>query len=167
MCGCVLRRISARSGHDSQVQRVSNLMMNQTPGYRVACMCALTAALTLCLCAFPASADRIENQIAVFAGLDKVTARIESFEVPLNGTRIFGVLEITARTCFSSPPTEPPKTTAFVEVSELRSDAAPLKIFAGWMFADSPGLSAVEHPVYDVWLTNCKTTAESPSSANE
>ena len=117
--------------------------------------------------AVPAHADRIENQIAVFAGLDKVTARIESFEVPLNAKRIFGVLEITARSCYTRPPTETPKTTAFVEVSELRSDAAPQKIFAGWMFADSPGLNAVEHPVYDVWLTNCKTAPASSSPTNE
>jgi hypothetical protein len=128
----------------------------------------LLAAAMLPQIAMPvAHAERIENQVAVFSGLDKVTARIESFEVPLNTKRIFGVLEITARSCYSRPPTETPKTTAFVEVSELRSDAAPEKIFAGWMFADSPGLNAVEHPVYDVWLTNCKTTDASPSSSNE
>lgn len=115
----------------------------------------------------PAGAERIENQIAVFAGLDKVTARIEAFEVPLNGKHLFGVLEITARVCYSRPAIETPKTTAFVEVNELRSDAAPKKIFTGWMFAESPGLNAVEHPVYDVWLTSCKTAPASPSSTNE
>ena len=128
---------------------------------------ALCGAAGLSLMVSAAAADRIENQVAVFSGLDKVTARIESFEVPLNSTRIFGVLEITARACYSRPPTETPKTTAFVEVNELRSDQAPKKIFAGWMFADSPGLNAVEHPVYDVWLTNCKTAPGSPSSQNE
>lgn len=130
-------------------------------------MSALALAIAVSFSSTPVFAERIENQIAVFSGLDKVTARIESFEVPLNATRIFGVLEITARTCYSRPPTETPKTTAFVEVSELRSDAAPQKIFSGWMFADSPGLNAVEHPVYDVWLTNCKTTSDEPSSENE
>ena len=115
----------------------------------------------------PAAAQKIENEIAVFNGLDKVTARIEKFEVPLNATKIFGVLEITARACYSRPPTEPPKTTAFVEVKELRTDDAPKEIFSGWMFADSPGLNAVEHPVYDVWLTNCKTVSTSPSSGSE
>ena len=129
---------------------------------------AAGAALGLALyVATPAAAEKIENQIAVFAGLDKVTARIEAFEVPLNGTKVFGVLEITARACYSRPPTETPKTTAFVEVHELRADAAPKPIFSGWMFADSPGLNAVEHPVYDVWLTNCKTASTSPSSGSE
>ncbi len=141
--------------------------MSGTFRFRSTALRACALAGMVALSSVPVSADRIENQIAVFSGLDKVTARIESFEVPLNATRLFGVLEITARTCYSRPPTETPKTTAFVEVSELRSDAAPKKIFAGWMFADSPGLNAVEHPVYDVWLTNCKTTSESPSSTNE
>ena len=132
---------------------------------------ALAAAASTCLILFgqigPVGAEKIENQIAVFSGLDKITAKITTFEVPLNATKLFGVLEVTARVCYSRPPTEPPKTTAFVEVNELRTDASPRRIFAGWMFADSPGLNAVEHPVYDIWLTNCKTAPASPSPANE
>jgi len=115
--------------------------------------------MALIFFASPAGADKIENQIAVFSGLDKVTAVITSFEIPLNEKRIFGVLEVTPRVCYSRPPTEPPKTTAFVEINELRTDTAPKQIFTGWMFADSPGLNAVEHPVYDVWLTSCKTAS--------
>lgn len=103
-----------------------------------------------------AAADRITNRVAVFAGLDKITARITTFEVAIDDTRLFGALEVTPRACFTSPPTEPPKTTAFVEVDELLHDDAPQRIFTGWMFADSPGLHGVEHPVYDVWLTDCK-----------
>lgn len=125
------------------------------------------AAIALVSFGSTARAEKIENQIAVFSGLDKVTAVITSFEVPLNQKKIFGVLEVTPRVCYSRPPTEPPKTTSFVEVNELRTDAAPKKIFTGWMFADSPGLNAVEHPVYDVWLTSCKTVPGSPSPTNE
>jgi len=131
---------------------------------------ALAAAASTCvilLGAVPADAEKIENQIAVFSGLDKITAKITTFEVPLNATKVFGVLEVTARVCYSRPPTEAPKTTAFVEVNELRTDAAPRRIFSGWMFADSPGRNAVEHPVYDIWLTNWKTAPASPSPANE
>jgi hypothetical protein len=98
---------------------------------------------------------RIENQIAVFAALDKVTARISKLEVPLGETVKFGALKVTPRTCFSRQPTEPPKTTTFVEVTEIQLDGAEKSIFAGWMFAESPGLNAVEHPVFDVWLTDC------------
>lgn len=128
-----------------------------------AAACAIV--LLSSLLAAPSAAQRIENPVAVFAGLDKITATIISFEVPLDTTKVFGVLEVTPRACYTRPPTEPPKTTAFVEVNELRQNGAPTQIFTGWMFADTPGLSAVEHPVYDVWLTNCKTVPG--SSTNE
>ena len=102
-----------------------------------------------------ASAQRIENQVAVFAALDKVTARISKLEIKLGETVKFGALKVTPRLCYSRPPDQPPKTTTFVEVQELQLDGSEKKIFSGWMFAESPGLDAVEHPVYDVWLTEC------------
>ena len=107
------------------------------------------------LAADPASAQRIDNAVAVFAALDKVTAKISRLEVPLNQTATFGALKITPRVCYSRAPTEPPKTTSFVEVEETQLDGKEKRIFSGWMFADSPGLNAVEHPVFDVWLTDC------------
>jgi len=103
----------------------------------------------------PAAAQRIENTVAIFAALDKVTAKISKLEVPLNQTAKFGALKITPRACYTRAPTEPPKTTTFVEVDEVMLDDKEKRIFAGWMFADSPGLNAVEHPVFDVWLTDC------------
>jgi hypothetical protein len=102
-----------------------------------------------------AHAQRIENQMAVFATLDKVTARISKLEVPLNQTVTFGSLNVTARVCNSRPPDEQPKTTSFVEVEETMLDGQKKRLFSGWMIAESPGLSAVEHPVFDVWLTDC------------
>jgi hypothetical protein len=105
--------------------------------------------------AAPAAAQRIENTVAIFAALDKVTAKISKLEVPLNQTAKFGALKITPRACYTRAPTEPPKTTTFVEVDEVMLDDKEKRIFAGWMFADSPGLNAVEHPVFDVWLTEC------------
>ena len=107
------------------------------------------------LLAEPAAAQRIENSVAVFAALDKVTAKISRLEVPLNQTATFGALKVTPRVCYTRAPTEPPKTTTFVEVEEVQLDGKEKKIFSGWMFADSPGLNAVEHPVFDVWLTDC------------
>jgi hypothetical protein len=103
-----------------------------------------------------ARAERIENGVAVFAALDKVTARTSKFEVPLNETVTFGALKVTPRVCYSRPPTEQPKTTSFVEVDEIELDGQEKRIFSGWMFAESPGLNAVEHPVFDVWLTDCQ-----------
>lgn len=105
--------------------------------------------------ATPAAAQRIENGTAVFAALDKVTARISKFEIKLGETREFGALKVTPRACYSRAPTEPPKTTSFVEVDETMLDGSQKRIFSGWMFAESPGLNAVEHPVFDVWLTEC------------
>lgn len=116
---------------------------------------ALCAAVLVCLPA-DAHADRIENQIAVFSALDKVTARTSKIEVPLNSTVQFGALKVTPRVCYSRPPEEQPKTTSFVEVQEVQLDGEERRIFSGWMFAESPGLNAVEHPVFDVWLTECQ-----------
>jgi hypothetical protein len=107
------------------------------------------------LLAAPAAAQRIDNAVAIFAALDKVTAKISRLEVPLNQTATFGALKITPRVCYSRAPTEPPKTTSVVEVDETQLDGKQKRIFTGWMFADSPGLNAVEHPVFDVWLTDC------------
>jgi hypothetical protein len=114
-----------------------------------------TACALVLLSAMPAAAQRIENSVAVFAALDKVTAKISRLEVPLNQTATFGALKVTPRVCFTRAPTEPPKTTTFVEVEETQLDGKEKRIFSGWMFADSPGLNAVEHPVFDVWLTDC------------
>ena len=113
-----------------------------------------------------ALAQKVENPIAVFAALDKVTARISPLEVRIGETMQFGALTVTPRVCYTRPPTEPPLTSAFVEVDEIKLSGEHQRIFAGWMFAQSPGLHAVEHPVFDVWLTNCKMEAPEKSSGN-
>lgn len=123
--------------------------------------CAAGLAAALVGWGLPARAERIENGVAIFAALDKVTARISKLEVPLNSTVKFGSLKVTPRACYSRPPTEQPKTTSFVEVEEVQLDNSEKRLFSGWMFAESPGLNAVEHPVFDVWLTKC----EKPSKA--
>ena len=103
-----------------------------------------------------AAAEVIQNEVAVFAALDKVTARISKLEVPLNQTVEFGSLRLTPRVCNARPPTEQPKTTTFVEVDEVELEGARNRVFTGWMFAESPGLNAIEHPVFDIWLTECR-----------
>ena len=119
---------------------------------------AAVLAMSLSL-AGPAHADKIANAVAVFSGLDKITGRIISFDVYIDETVQFGALQVTPRVCYTRPPTEPPQTDAFVEVDEITLDRRVKRIFTGWMFADSPGLHAVDHPVYDVWLTDCKTSS--------
>lgn len=106
--------------------------------------------------------ERIENRVAEFAGIDKITGRIHTFDVYINETVQFGALQVTPRVCYSRPATETPKTTTFIEVDEITLDAKIRRIFVGWMFADSPGLNAIEHPVYDIWLKDCKMESEVP-----
>ena len=125
----------------------------------------LLLALMLATLAQPACAQRIENKVAVFAALDKVTARISKLETGLGETVKFGSLKITPRVCYSRPPTEQPKTTAFIEVDETLLSGQEKRLFTGWMFAESPGLNAVEHPVFDVWLTECRAPVKAPDTA--
>jgi hypothetical protein len=117
---------------------------------------ALFGALALGCAASPALADKIANPMATFAGLDKITGRIIAFDVAMDETVQFGTLQVTPRVCYSRPPTDAPQTDAFAQVDEIDDQKKSRRIFSGWMFADSPGLHGVEHPIYDVWLTACK-----------
>jgi hypothetical protein len=101
-------------------------------------------------------AAKIVNPTAVFSGLDKITGRITAFDAAIGETVQFGALQVTSRACYTRPPTETPLTDGFVEVAEVTLQGEVRRIFTGWMFAASPGLHAVEHPIYDVWLTDCK-----------
>lgn len=126
---------------------------------------ATAMASSFLLMAAAAQAEPIRNPLAVFAGLDKVTGKIRSFQIPINKEGRFGNLLIRPRVCYSRPVTEEPKTTSFVEVDELQQSSSK-RIFSGWMLAESPGLNAVEHPVYDVWLTGCRDP-NAPKPAQE
>jgi hypothetical protein len=106
--------------------------------------------------------QHIDNGRAVFAGLDKITGRTIKFDAAIGETVQFGALQVTPRACYTRPPTEPTNTDAFVEVDEVTLQGEIKRIFTGWMFASSPGLHAVEHPIYDVWLTDC--ASPSPNS---
>jgi hypothetical protein len=111
----------------------------------------------------PAGPERITNPVAEFAGIDKITGRIITFDVYIDETVQFGALQVTPRICYSRPETEEPKTDSFVEVDEITLDRKIRRIFTGWMFAESPGLNAVEHAVYDVWLKACKQKSDVPA----
>jgi hypothetical protein len=115
----------------------------------------------------PALAERAENPIAVFAGLDKITGVTTAFEVRIGEEKRFGALLVKPDICYSRPLTEEPKTTSFVEVDEVEANHARKRIFTGWMFAESPGLNAVEHPVFDVWLTGCHDPNAPPHPVEE
>lgn len=123
---------------------------------------AFAAAAFAALVASPAAA--LEGSGALLQGLDKVTARISSFEAPIGVEVKFGALDIVVRRCVKAPPEESPESAAFVEIREMRPEEAPRALFSGWMFASSPALSALEHPVYDVWVKDClNVKSDSPS----
>ena len=131
----------------------------------------------LALGAGPALAEKFP--VAVFSGLDKITARVTEFEAKVNEPTTFGALQVLVRTCDKNPPEETPRTAAYVEIRQLERKGAtaadanagtevqPAPIFSGWMFAESPGLNALEHPVYDIWVTDCKTSSGEESKGSE
>lgn len=115
----------------------------------------------------PAGAQRIENAGAIFAALDKVTAAVKKVTVKLNETEPFRTLKITPRVCYTRAPTEPPRTSTFVEIDEITFDGKEKRIFTGWMFAESPGLNPLFHPVFDVWLTGCTHPLGAPAPSTK
>ena len=108
------------------------------------------------------------DTVAVLQGLDKTTARISKFEAPVGKTVRFGRLAITVRACIKHPPEEEPESAAFLQIDEIATaeGAATQRVFSGWMFASSPALSALENPIYDVGVLDCKTdTTSAPGSS--
>lgn len=121
---------------------------------------ALFAAALAVLSAVPALAQS-PQKVAVLQGLDKITARISRIEAPIGTPVRFGTLEILAKRCEKRPPEEPPEVTAYLEIREHRPGETAVDLFAGWMFASSPAVSSLEHPVYDVWVTDCRNASSS------
>jgi hypothetical protein len=126
---------------------------------------AALGAIGLVLVASPAFAQ--DRQVAVLRALDKVTARVTTISAPVGREVRFGTLRILVRTCKKRPPEEPPETSVFLEILDLRPRGAPQRVFTGWMFASSPALAAMEHPTYDVWPIDCIAPSPSQPSGNE
>jgi hypothetical protein len=110
-------------------------------------------------------AQKIVNKKATFSGLDKITGRIINFDEDIGETVQFGALRVKTDACYTRPATEAANTDAFVEVDEITLQGEVKRIFSGWMYAASPGLHAVEHPIYDIWLTDCKEPDQTVVSA--
>ncbi len=128
------------------------------------------AVLLLMLAALPAGAARAQT-VAVLQGLDKTTARVSRFDAPVDQPVRFGRLTITVRACVKHPPEEEPESAAFVQIDEMRqgerSAVVSQRVFSGWMFASSPALSALENPIYDIGVLDCKSAAAaSPGSGS-
>lgn len=109
--------------------------------------------------------------VAVLQGLDKTTARISKFDAPVGKPVRFGTLVITVRACIKHPPEEEPESAAFLQIDEVRqgerNSVVSQQVFSGWMFASSPALSALENPIYDVGVLDCRTdTTAAPASGS-
>jgi hypothetical protein len=102
----------------------------------------------------------------ILQGLDKITARVTTIEAPVGKPVAFGSLSITARHCDKNPPEETPEAAAFLEIVDAKPGETPVKLFSGWMFASSPAVSALEHPVYDVWVIDCKNATKSGAATS-
>jgi hypothetical protein len=99
------------------------------------------------------------NAVLVMTGLDKITGRPTRIVAHLNQPVHFATFTITARYCYSTPASETPETSAFVQIDDHRPDQRERRVFSGWMYASSPGLNAVQHPLYDVWVISCSANA--------
>lgn len=112
-----------------------------------------------------ASAQSVAHPVAAFTGLDKITGRLTSFDVYIEETVQFGSLQLTPRVCYTRPASEAQSVSAFVQVDEVSLQATVSRVFSGWMFADSPALNAIDNPVYDIWLVDCRQSSDVPPPA--
>jgi hypothetical protein len=110
--------------------------------------------------------DMITEPVAVLQGLDKITARVSEITAPVGQTVRFGTLAITVRDCEKNPPVDRPEDAAFLEIDEIRPGEDNVRRFSGWMFAQSPALSSLEHPVYDVILLDCKGASDTTAKGS-
>lgn len=118
-----------------------------------------SAAIFAALCTV-AQAETLANPVAELAGLDKITGRLTQFDVYIDETVQYGALQITPKACYTRPPNEVQRTSVFLEVDQVSLQGTISRVFSGWMFADSPALSALDHAVYDIWLVNCKSSSD-------
>ena len=115
--------------------------------------------------ALPATPPKGGSEL-LMRGLDKITGRPTNITAPIGKPVHFATLTITARFCYSTPPSETPETTAFVQIEDHRPDQPARRVFSGWMYGSSPGLNGVEHPLYDVWVISCNNAPAQAVASN-
>jgi hypothetical protein len=149
----------ARAGLRGALARTAERGRVQPAGLVLALLLVIAPAVT-------AASDMISEPVAVLQGLDKITARVSEIEAPVGKTVRFGALAITVRDCEKNPPEDRPESAAFLQIDEVRPGEDNVRRFSGWMFAQSPALSSLENPVYDVILLDCKGASGSPAEAS-
>lgn len=115
----------------------------------------LVSFFSLVLIGQASAKEMVDFPVVKLQSLDKVTARTMTFEASTGSTVKFGPLYIKVQTCRKAPPVEQPESAAFLQIWEINSEEKAEWVFSGWMFASSPGLSSMDHPIYDVWVLDC------------
>jgi hypothetical protein len=114
-----------------------------------------------------APAGAVPMPVAKLQGLDKITARVSTIEATVGQPVVFGALQITVRACDKRPPEETPESAAYLEIVERKVNEEPKPVFSGWMFASSPAVSALEHPIYDIWVLDCMSSSSADSGTSQ
>jgi len=104
----------------------------------------------------PEDKGSTDFNVAILQGLNKVTARAQELEAPIGSVTRFGTIEIVVHKCWKSAPSDRPENAALLEVSEIKQNETPQRIYSGWMFSSTPGISSLEHPFYDITVVECK-----------
>jgi hypothetical protein len=123
---------------------------------------AIAGALTAYSAPVFAQEAMIAEPVALLQGLDKTSARVSQFDAAIGQPVQFGDLSIVVRACKKNPPDERPENAAFLQIYEVHASGPQTRVFSGWMFSSSPALSALEDPIYDVNVLECKAAAPPP-----
>ena len=119
---------------------------------------AIIAFMTVVAAIYPVGAENIAKNTARMQAMDKITGRVSEIDIPVNGKMDFGSFSVVVRSCQTRSAEEIPDNFAFVDVADMDLSGKQSNIFKGWMISSSPATSAVEHPIYDVWLIKCLDT---------
>jgi hypothetical protein len=106
--------------------------------------------------AAPAAGNWRTLDLGILQTLDKVTGRVRTLEAPLEREVTVGTLSVILRACRKRPPDEPPESAAYLDIVERKQGEQGQGVFRGWMFASAPAVSAMDHPVYDIWVVDCR-----------
>lgn len=111
--------------------------------------------LALCLFSYSVKAEEISTNAALMQAMDKVTGRVNKVTVPVNSKVNYGDFSLVLRACKKRPAEETPENFAFVDVTDKSFGEDEYNIFRGWLLSSTPGINAIEHPIYDMWLLEC------------
>ena len=105
---------------------------------------------------FSLNAKPIEAKIAEIRILDKITAKVKNYEIPINTILKTGSLSIQIYACYTTLPEEVPEDYALLRIYDYLDKKNNKLIYQGWMISSSPSSTPLEHPIYDLWIKDCK-----------